>query len=82
MSTEATIRELMVNNLTWGGSWSQVDESYPLLDNHVVDSLGMLKLISLIEEEFDVEIDDEDVVPDNWRTIRNIAELVAAKQAG
>jgi acyl carrier protein len=40
----------------------------------------MLRLISLIQEEFGVEIDDEDIVPTNWRTIRDIGELVASKQ--
>ena len=39
----------------------------------MIDSLGMLKLVSVIEEEFDLEIDDDDIVPDNWRTIRDIA---------
>jgi acyl carrier protein len=81
VSTEQRIRELMVSNLTWSGSWSQVDEDYPLLDKQVVDSLGMLKLVSLIEDEFDVEIDDEDIVPDNWRTIRHIAGLVESKRS-
>ena len=71
----------MVENLTYSGSWSEVDEDYPLLAKHVIDSLGMLKLVSLIEEEFDVEIDDDDVVPDNWRTIRNIAALVESKRS-
>ena len=84
MSTDRTaerIKELMVENLTYSGSWSEVDEDYPLLAKHVIDSLGMLKLVSLIEEEFDVEIDDDDVVPDNWKTIRDIAALVAAKRS-
>ena len=81
MSTEQRIKELMVDNLTWSGSWSQIDDDYPLLEKQVVDSFGMLKLISLLEEEFDVTIDDEDVVPDNWRTIRHIAGLVESKQA-
>ena len=40
----------------------------------------MLKLISLIEEEFGIEIDDEDVIPDNWRTVRTIAALVDSKR--
>jgi acyl carrier protein len=71
----------MVDNLTYGGSWSAVDENYPLLAKHVIDSLGMLKLVSLIEEEFDVEIDDDDVVPANWKTIRDIAALVASKRS-
>ena len=84
MSTDQTaqrIRQLMVENLTYSGSWSEVDEDYPLLAKHVIDSLGMLKLVSVIEEEFDVEIDDDDVVPDNWKTIRDIAALVESKRS-
>jgi acyl carrier protein len=71
----------MSDNLTYGGSWSQVDEDYPLLAKQVIDSLGMMKLVSLIESEFGVEVDDEDLVPDNWRTIRNIAALVESKRS-
>jgi acyl carrier protein len=84
VSTDQTaqrIRQLMVENLTYSGSWSEVDEDYPLLAKHVIDSLGMLKLVSLIEEEFDVEIDDDDVVPDNWKTIRHVAALVESKRS-
>jgi acyl carrier protein len=80
VSTEAKIKELIQGNLTWNGSWSDVDEDYPLLAKGVIDSLGMLKLVSLIEEEYDVEIDDDDIVPDNWRTIRDIAALVESKR--
>jgi acyl carrier protein len=79
--TEERIKQLMVENLTYSGSWSEVDEDYPLLAKHVIDSLGMLKLVSLIEEEFDVEIDDDDVVPANWKTIQDIAALVASKRS-
>ena len=49
MSTDQTaerIKQLMVENLTYSGSWSEVDEDYPLLAKHVIDSLGMLKLVS------------------------------------
>ena len=81
MSTEGKIKELIQANLTWNGSWSEVDEEYPLLAKGVIDSLGMLKLVSVIEEEFDLEIDDDDIVPDNWRTIRDIAGLVEAKRS-
>jgi acyl carrier protein len=80
VSTEQKIKELMANNLTYAGSWSDVDEDYPLLAKQVIDSLGMLKLVALIEEEFDVEIGDDDIVPDNWKTIRDIAGLVESKQ--
>ncbi len=84
MSTDETakrIKQLMADNLTFSGSWSQVDEEYPLLAKAVIDSLGMMKLVALIEEEFDVEIDDDDIVPDNWRTIGHIAGLVESKRS-
>ncbi len=81
MSTEARIKSLMSDNLQWGGSWGDVDEHYPLLEKQVVDSLGMITLISLLEEEFGVEIDDGDVVPGNFRTIRDIAALVESKSS-
>jgi acyl carrier protein len=84
VSTDETarrIKQLMTENLTISGSWSDVDEDYPLLAKQVIDSLSMLKLVSLIEQEFDIEIDDDDVVPDNWRTITHIAGLVESKRA-
>ena len=80
MSTEGRIKDLMASNLQWSGSWSDIDEDYPLLEKRVVDSLGMITLISLLEDEFDVTIDDGDVVPSNFRTIKDIAVLVESKR--
>ena len=81
MSTEERIKNLMASNLHWSGSWADVDAEYPLLEKQVVDSLGMITLISLLEEEFDVEIDDRDVVPSNFSTIGQIAALVESKRS-
>ena len=81
MSTEDRIKELIASNLQWSGSWADVDEDYPLLERQVIDSLGMITLISLLEDEFDVDIDDGDVVPGNFGTIKDIAGLVESKRA-
>ena len=81
MSTEEQIKDLMASNLHWSGSWAEVDVDYPLLENQVVDSLDMIKLISLLEDEFDVEIDDRDVVPSNFASIGRIAALVESKRS-
>jgi acyl carrier protein len=81
VSTEEQIKDLMASNLHWSGSWSEVDVDYPLLENQVVDSLGMVTLISLLEDEFDVEIDDRDVVPTNFASIGRIAAFVESKRS-
>jgi acyl carrier protein len=81
VSTEEQIKDLLAGNLHWSGSWAEVDVDYPLLENQVVDSLGMITLISLLEDEFDVEIDDRDVVPSNFASIGRIAALVESKRS-
>jgi acyl carrier protein len=81
VSTEEQIKYLMASNLHWSGSWAEVDVDYPLLEMQVVDSLGMVTLISLLEDEFDVEIDDRDVVPSNFESIGRIAALVESKRS-
>ena len=81
MSTEEQLKDLMARNLHWSGSWAEVDVDYPLLEKQVVDSLDMIRLISLLEDEFDMEIDDRDVVPSNFVSIGRIAALVESKRS-
>jgi len=71
----------MASNLQWSGSWADVDDDYPLLERRVIDSLGMITLITLLENEFSIDIDDGEVVPSNFRTIGDIARLVESKRA-
>ena len=48
-----------------------------LLSSGLLDSLAIVKLLSYLEDEFDVEIDDADFDPENFETIRSIAALMA-----
>ena len=80
MATETRIKELMAGALPWDGSWDDVTNETSLLSTNIIDSLGMLKLISVIEEDFAIEIDDEDVVPEHWDTISAIASFVESKR--
>lgn len=46
-----------------------------------VNSLLAMQLVNFVEKEFGVEIDDDDLDLDNFRTINNIDALVANKSA-
>lgn len=50
----------------------------PLLSSGLLDSLAIVKLLSYVEEEFDVEISDADFDPDNFESLSTIAKLVAS----
>jgi acyl carrier protein len=73
------IRAYIAEELKWDKPAAELADDYPLLERDVVDSLGIFKIIGFIEDEFDVEVDDEELVPENFETINSIAALISAK---
>jgi acyl carrier protein len=47
-----------------------------LLADRVLDSLGLQQLITFIEAEFTLSIGDDDLLPENFESIRTISQLV------
>lgn len=47
----------------------------------VVDSVGLHELIAHIESTYEVEIDDAEVLPENFGSLRAAADLVERKRA-
>lgn len=79
MSTTDRIRGMIVNDLAWAGSPEQLTVDYPLIDNQVLDSLGIYQMVTFIQDEFSIEVDALELVPDNFETIGAIARLVNSK---
>ncbi len=52
----------------------------PLLNSGILDSLGILQLMTHLAETLQVEIGDEDFVPGNFETIGSLARLVSERQ--
>lgn len=59
-----------------GTPGEELENSYDLLDNGVVDSLGLLALISWVEQRFGVPIDEVEISPDDFRSVDAIREFV------
>lgn len=49
------------------------------LKNEGMDSISMIKLIANLEAELDFQIDDEDLLVENFSTIRKIADLLSGR---
>jgi acyl carrier protein len=56
-----------------------VEDDTNLLEEEVVDSLGIFTLVSFIENKFNVSIDAEEVNLDNFETLSSITKLVESK---
>lgn len=47
-----------------------------LLDKGYIDSFDIVNIVSELEEIFDIEINPEDIIPENFQTINCISRLV------
>jgi acyl carrier protein len=71
-----TVREFLTQQIVLDGR--ELADDTPLL-NGLVDSVGLMELVSFIESEFEVAIDFSEVEPKNFRTVSDIARFVASK---
>ena len=55
------------------------DESF--LETGLIDSTGILELITFVEETYDIEIADEEMIPDNLDGIAKVARFVASEKS-
>lgn len=79
MEIEDAIRGFIVRELGWRGKNEELDDDFPLTENKVLDSMGIFKLVSFLESEYRIEIEDEELVPQNFATIGAVAALARSK---
>ena len=79
--TESILRDFLLNELHWDEGRGVLTPDYPLIENHVVDSMGLLMLVSFVEERFGITLADEELLPEHFGTISSIARLIENKVA-
>lgn len=72
---ERAVREFIIQNFTFEDDGSLTPEA-SLLDNGVIDSTGVLELITFVEETYGIKVEDNEIVPENLDSIRNVASFV------
>jgi acyl carrier protein len=80
MDTETTIIDYIARELAIGQP-KRVSPDDDLIATGVLDSLGLMQLVLFIEETLRIHIPDEDVVIDNFRTVRILADYLDRQRA-
>lgn len=63
----------------WVPDAQAVTDGTSLLDSGIVDSTGIQEIIGFLENEFGIEVLDEEIVPDNLDSVQRIADYLAKK---
>lgn len=82
--TEAQIvtetRTYITENFLYARPSYVVAEDEHLLEKGVVDSMGMVELITFLQDQFGVEPADDEITEENFATLRRIAAFVMRKK--
>lgn len=78
MDHAGTVRTFIVDNFLFGDG-DDLKEETSFLEGGIIDSTGILELITFLEETYNVKIEDAELVPENLDSIANVAKFIGQK---
>lgn len=79
MDLKSEIRNFILENFMMGMEENELNDADSLLDKGIIDSTGVLELVGFIEENYQISIEDEELVPDNLDSVNNLIKFIEKK---
>lgn len=80
MEVGAVIRQFIIENFIFEEN-SSLNGETSFLESGIIDSTGILELVSFLEENFGISVADEELVPENLDSIANVVAYLGRKKA-
>lgn len=74
------VREFVVNSFLLGSVSQALNDEDSFLEKGIIDSTGILELVSFVQDEFGIKIDDAELVPDNLDSLNNLETFIIRKK--
>ena len=76
---EIDLRTFVIDNFLFGQGGDSLHNDDSFLEKGIVDSTGMLELVTFLEEKYTLQIDDDELIPDNLDSIKNLCLFIQKK---
>jgi len=74
------IKDFIVTNFLFGQAPDTLTEDQSFLESGIIDSTGMLELVSFVEQRYGISVADRELLPENLDSLRNLSQFVARKR--
>lgn len=81
MSQKEIIKNFILNNYFFSDDSSAVSDDQSFLESGIIDSIGVMEIVMFIESEFDISVDDAEIIPENLDTINSVDAFITSKLA-
>jgi len=73
------VRRFIGENFLFRDDGDAIAHDQSLLDAGIIDSTGVLELVCFLETTFGIEVQDDEMLPENLDSIRSISSYVDRK---
>jgi len=81
MTAREKVREYIIENFLFGDAGPLVDDTMSLLDGGIIAAVGVMELVAFLEQDFGLQVSDEELVPENLDSVANLVGFIDRKQA-
>ncbi len=72
------VKEFIIENFLFGDE-EQIELETDFFEKGIIDSTGVIELVSFLEETFEISVDDEELIPENLSSLKNIDAFLKKK---
>ena len=76
---KSQVRTYIADNFIMGSNGAKFGDADSFLDLHIIDSTGFLELITFLEDTFGIQVEDDDMIPENLDSLNSIQAYVDRK---
>ncbi len=80
MEPRSQVRQFILKNYLFSSDEAALADGVSLMKAGVIDSTGVLELISFLEEQFSIQVADEEMTPENLDSVDSIVSFLGRKR--
>lgn len=79
MSIEEKVRGYILDNFLFTDDQSALSSEDSFMEKGLIDSTGIIEVIYFLEEEFNVQVESDEMIPENLDSVKNLVAFVEKK---
>ena len=73
------LRQFVVTRFMLGRSPEDLSDNTSFLETGIIDSMGVVDLLTFLEEEFGVKVNDDEIIPENLDSLDSLCAFLDKK---
>ena len=76
------IREYLSRNFLFSDHGFEYEDDASFLELGIIDSFAFVELLHWVVEDFSISVADDELVPDNFDSVRKLSSFILGKRSG